>query len=134
MTHTVLVVDDTQTVRHFEQKLLQGAGYRVMLAVDGQEGLEKATKELPDLVLLDINMPIMDGVECCRRLKGNDPTKRIKIIMVTSSDDLVQVRSAFDAGCDAYVTKPIDGEVLLGKVSQLMRFAQARAQLRKLID
>ncbi len=134
MSKTILVVDDTQTVRLFEQKLLEGTGYRVLLATDGRQGLEKAQKVRPDLVLLDINMPNMDGVECCRRLKLSAETNRIKVIMVTSAEDRNQVRQAFDAGCDAYVTKPIDGDELLGKVAQMLRFAQARAELRNLID
>lgn len=134
MCHTILVVDDTQTVRLFEQKLLEEAGHRVLLATNGREGLYKAQQKRPDLVLLDIHMPHMNGVECCRRLKGSAETNRIKVIMVTSSDDMGQVRQAFDAGCDAYITKPIDREELLGKVTQLLRFARARAQLRTLIE
>lgn len=133
MSHMILAVDDTQTVRLFEKKLLESAGYQVLLAADGKDGLEQATKSQPDLVLLDINMPRMNGVDCCRRLKQSAKTERIKVIMVTSEDDMTQVRQAFDAGCDAYVTKPIDGDALLGKVSQLLRFAKARAELRSLI-
>lgn len=133
MPHSILAVDDTEATRFFEQKLLEEAGYQVHHVSDGELGLAMAARMQPDLVLLDVNSPHLDGVECCRQLKQSHKTQRIKVIMLTAEHNLRQVRQAFSAGCDACLTKPIDGQELLGKVSQLLRLSSARQELRHLV-
>ncbi|MDD5310017.1 MAG: response regulator [Deltaproteobacteria bacterium] len=130
MTNRILIVDDTETMRLYEQLLLVGQGYEVEVAVDGLDALEKISRNRPDVVLLDIMMPRMDGIQCCKRIKGEDTTRDVKIVMVTTKSEYEKVKEAFAAGCDDYVTKPIDKNELLSKLQELLRFSQLREILR----
>ena len=130
MKNKILIVDDTETMRLYQQLLLSELGYEVDVAEDGVAGLKKISESKPDLVLLDIMMPRMDGIECCRNIKENDLTRDIKVVMVTTKSEYERVREAFAAGCDDYVTKPIDKTELITKVQELLDFQNLRQLLR----
>lgn len=130
MANKVLIVDDTETMRLAEQMMLAGEGYEIDVADDGVEALNRIAMSRPDLVLLDIMMPRMDGIECCRRIKADERLKDIKVVMVTTKSEYERVKEAFAAGCDDYVTKPIDKNELISKLRDLMKFVSLRELLR----
>jgi CheY-like chemotaxis protein len=130
MASKILIVDDTETMRLFERMLLSGQGYDLDMAENGSEALKKIGEFKPDLVLLDIMMPVMDGIECCRKIKSNEETKQIKVVIVTTKSEYGKVKEAFAAGCDDYVTKPINREELLSKMSELLKFNELRQLLK----
>jgi len=112
----ILLVDDSSTVLLLERMILQKGQYDVVTAKDGQEGVERALSEKPDLILMDVVMPRMDGLEACRRLREQEDTRSIPVIMVTTRDELQGLESGYASGCTDYVTKPINGLELLAKV------------------
>jgi len=112
----ILLVDDSSTVLLMERMILSKSEYDVVTAKDGQEGLEKAAAEKPDLILMDVVMPRMDGFEACRRLREREDTKAIPVIMVTTRGELSSLEAGYSSGCSDYVTKPINGLELLAKV------------------
>ncbi len=112
----ILLVDDSSTVLLMERMILSKNEYDVLTAKDGQEGVEKAISERPDLILMDVVMPRMDGFEACRRLREREETRAIPVIMVTTRGELASVESGYSSGCTDYVTKPINGLELLAKV------------------
>jgi CheY-like chemotaxis protein len=116
----ILLVDDSNTALLMEKMILRGGDYDIAVARDGVEGLEKATTDRPDLILLDCVMPKMDGVETCKRLRSVDATRAIPVIMVTTRAEEHSIERSFLAGCNEYVTKPIDGPELLAKVRGLL--------------
>ncbi len=119
----ILVVDDVpQNVRLLDA-VLSSHGYAVTSAFSGREALEKVTAELPDLILLDIQMPEMDGHEVCRRLRADPATQFLPVVMITSSDSEIRV-DALEAGADDFVTKPFDQQELLARVRSLVRIKQ----------
>lgn len=112
----ILLVDDSTTVLLMERMILSSSAYDVLTARDGQEGVEKATAERPDLILMDVVMPRMDGFEAVRLLRQQDDTRAIPVIMVTTRGELANVEQGYESGCNEYVTKPINGLELLEKV------------------
>jgi DNA-binding response OmpR family regulator len=112
----ILLVDDSSTVLLMERMILSKSPYDLVTARDGWEGVEKAKAERPDLILMDVVMPRMDGFEACRRLRADDETRGIPVIMVTTRGELRSVESGYESGCSDYVTKPINGLELLSKV------------------
>jgi two-component system cell cycle response regulator DivK len=116
MSKRVLVVEDHEENRRILRYLLGSGGYEMLEAVTGDEGVAMAERERPDLILMDIQLPGLDGYEATRRIKGNPELRHIPIIVVTSyalsGDDV----KAFEAGCDAYVTKPFVPRDLLTKI------------------
>jgi len=112
----ILLVDDSSTVLLMERMILSKSQYDVVTAKDGVEGVEKAVAEKPDLILMDVVMPRMDGFEACRKLREQDDTKAIPVIMVSTRGELASVETGYAAGCNEYVTKPINGLELLAKV------------------
>jgi DNA-binding response OmpR family regulator len=112
----ILLVDDSSTVLLMERMILSKSEYDVVTAKDGQEGLDKALAEKPDLILMDVVMPRMDGFEACRRLREREDTKGIPVIMVTTRGELASLETGYASGCSDYVTKPINGLELLAKV------------------
>jgi CheY-like chemotaxis protein len=116
----ILIVDDTRTVLMVEKLMLAGQNCELDTASNGREGLEKAKSYRPDLILLDIIMPEMDGIEACRRLKSDPDTKDITVIMVTTKGEPERVEQALIAGCDDYITKPIDKFELTSKVTKYL--------------
>ncbi len=130
MPSKILIVDDTETMRLYEHMLLSGQGYELTMAENGVEALEKIAEDKPDLVLLDIMMPLMDGIECCKKIKKDPTTKDVKVVMVTTKSEYEKVKEAFAAGCDDYVTKPIDRVELLSKLKELLKFSELKNLLR----
>ena len=117
----ILVVEDTEDNRQILRDLLGMAGYEMIEAHDGAEGVSQATAHKPDLILMDIQMPVMDGYEATRRIKADPELKTIPIIAVTSyalSGDEDKARAA---GCDDYITKPYSPRALLAKINQHLR-------------
>jgi two-component system, OmpR family, alkaline phosphatase synthesis response regulator PhoP len=129
MASKILIVDDTETMRLYEHMLLSGQGYELDMAENGVQALEKIDAFKPDLVLMDIMMPEMDGIECCRRIKSNEKTKNTKVVIVTTKSEYGKVKEAFAAGCDDYVTKPINRVELLSKMGELLKFCELRQLL-----
>ncbi len=116
----ILLVDDSNTVLLMERMVLSKNSYDVVTARDGQEGVEKALNEKPDLILLDVVMPRMDGFEACRRIRSHDATRAIPVIMVTTRGELDSVELGYESGCNDYITKPINGLELLAKVKNCL--------------
>jgi DNA-binding response OmpR family regulator len=112
----ILLVDDSSTVLLMEKMILSKSEYDVVTARDGLEGVEKARCERPDLILMDVVMPRMDGFEAVRKLREDDSTRSIPVIMVTTRGELQSVETGYASGCSDYVTKPINGLELLTKV------------------
>jgi DNA-binding response OmpR family regulator len=112
----VLLVDDSRTSLFMERMILKKEPYDIVTASDGQEGVEKALAERPDLILMDMIMPRMDGLEAVRELRARAETRDIPIIMVTTRGEGDNVEDGFASGVNDYLTKPIDAVVLLAKV------------------
>jgi adenylate cyclase len=119
----ILVVDDLPQNVRLLQAVLTSHGYAVTSASSGREALDRVEGELPDLVLLDIQMPEMDGYEVCRRLRQDPATQFLPIVLVTSSDSEVRV-NAIEAGADDFITKPFNQQELLARVRSLVRIKQ----------
>ena len=117
----VLVVEDEEDILEVIRYNLEQEGYEVISCMDGLEGLEQARKLKPDLVLLDIMLPGMDGVEVCRNLKEGDSTRRIPIIMVTAKGEEIDVVLGLGVGADDYIPKPFKVRELVARVKALLR-------------
>jgi len=115
----ILVVDDTEWNRDLIVQLLEDE-YTVLQAVDGEDGVRVTEQEKPDLILMDLGMPVMDGWEATRKIKANDALKHIPIIAVTSHAMVGDEIDARKAGCDDYLSKPVDDEELLKKIKRLL--------------
>lgn len=116
----VLVVDDNDSLRNFISSLLKDE-YRVLLAADGQEALDVATRQLPDLVVCDVMMPVMDGLEFCQALKAGLATSHIPVILLTAKSLDQQRAQGYDSGADAYIAKPFSEKVLLSRIGNLLK-------------
>ena len=117
---TVLIIDDNNDIRQYEHTLLQD-DYIVMEAVDGKEGLEIAKKEVPDLVICDVMMPVMDGLEFTEQLKTNTATSHIPVIMLTAKNLEEHRAEGYEHGADSYITKPFHSKVLLARIENLLK-------------
>jgi CheY-like chemotaxis protein len=116
----VLLVDDSNTVLLMEKMMLREGGYEVVTARNGVEAVEKARVERPDLILLDVIMPEMNGFEACRRIRAMEATKSVPIIMVTTRSEETFVRSGYESGCNEYITKPFSSVELLSKLRRYL--------------
>jgi len=112
----ILLVEDHQEIWDFLSRRLKRRGYEVVVAQDGQEGLDKARSESPDLLLLDMNLPVMDGWTVARALKSDASTSAIPIIALTAHAMAGDREKAVDAGCDDYHPKPVDFSQLLNQI------------------
>jgi len=115
----ILVVDDTEWNRDLMVQLLEDE-YTILQAVDGEEGVRVAEQQKPDLILMDLGMPVMDGWEATRKIKANDALKHIPIIAVTSHAMVGDEIDARKAGCDDYLSKPVDDEELIRKIKRFL--------------
>lgn len=112
----ILLVDDSRTSLFMESLILKRHHYEVVTAGDGEEAIAKVQTERPDLIVMDVMMPRKTGVEACRALKGDPSTCDIPIILVTTRGEGDNVELGYEAGCNHYVTKPVDGVELIAKV------------------
>ena len=116
----ILLVDDEKDLIETLTFRLEANGYEVIKAYDGQDGLEKARKEKPDLMILDLMLPKMDGYKVCRMLKFDEKYKKIPIIMFTARAQESDIKIGKEVGADAYMTKPFEPQILLGKIKELL--------------
>src|SRR5262245_26804994 len=120
MSKTILMVEDTEDNRQILRDLVGSAGYRLIEAEDGAAGVALAAEHKPDLILMDIQLPVMDGYEATRRIKADPALRHIPIIAVTSYALSGDDEKARQSGCDAYVAKPFSPRELLGKIRELL--------------
>src|SRR5687768_14964011 len=123
----ILLVEDNEMNRDMLSRRLERKGYQVVLAVDGQAGVEMALSEAPDLVLMDMSLPVLDGWEATRRIKAQPGTRHIPVIALTAHAMSSDREKALEAGCDEYDTKPIELPRLLGKMEALLAAAASAA-------
>jgi CheY-like chemotaxis protein len=116
----ILVVEDNEMNRDMLGRRLERRGYQVVIAVDGQEGVDMARSQAPDLILMDMSLPVLDGWEATRQLKGVVETQFIPIIALTAHAMAEDREKALNAGCDDYDTKPVDFQRLIGKMEALL--------------
>ena len=119
----ILLVEDNELNRDMLSRRLARKGYEVVLAGDGAEGVAAATAGRPDLVLMDMSLPVLDGWEATRRLKAAPETRPIPVIALTAHAMSSDREKALEAGCDDYDTKPVELPRLLGKIERLLRAA-----------
>lgn len=112
----ILLVDDSRTSLFMESMILKRHHYEVITAGDGDEAIAKVRTERPDLIVMDVVMPKKTGVEACRALKGDPATRDIPIILVTTRGEGDNIEKGYEAGCSHYVTKPVDGALLIARV------------------
>jgi len=117
----ILLVDDSETVLLIEQMILKEEPYQLITAKNGKEGVEKALETRPDLILMDVVMPEMNGFEAVRWLRQRDATRAVPIVMVTTKAEAESMEAGYQSGCSDYITKPIDSTELLTKVRHILR-------------
>jgi two-component system sensor histidine kinase/response regulator len=130
----VLVVDDIPKNLQVVGTMLRNEGYEVMAATSGADALEGVRVQVPDLILLDLMMPEMDGLEVCRRLKADPAVRGIPIIFLTASNEMEQLVKGFEAGAVDYITKPFNAPELLARVRTHLELRHARERLREMND
>jgi len=127
----ILVVDDNEANRDILARRLEANGYAIVMAADGEEALATARDKLPDLILLDIMMPKMDGLEVCRQLKADKSLPFMPIILVTARTDTKDVVAGLDIGGDEYLTKPVDQAALVARVRSILRIKELHDTVHK---
>ncbi len=127
---TVLIVDDNDDMRRYLRTLLTGK-YYVTEAADGESGLRVARESVPDIIVSDVMMPVMDGLQFCRKIKDDTMTSHIPVILLTARSTEDQQVEGLSSGADAYMTKPFSASLLLARIDNLLK---SRAQLRHLFD
>jgi len=120
MSKKVLIVDDEPGIIVALQFLMEQNGYTTMVAFSGEEAVEAVTRHHPDLILLDIMLPVVDGFEVCQRIRENPEWNDIRIVLVTALGSEANVTKGLDLGADAYVTKPFSNADLVAKVKELL--------------
>lgn len=124
-TQKILLVDDSMTTLFMEEMILNGR-YDIVKASNGEEAIVKAKVERPDLILLDVIMPKLDGFSACRALRAQEETRVTPIIMVTTRGEEENVERGYESGCNDYITKPINSLELIAKVENLLGPAGGR--------
>ena len=117
----ILVVEDEEDIQELLEYTLQGAGYRVDVTDRGEEALELVAEQAPSLVVLDLMLPGLDGLEVCRRLKRDDVTRELPVILLTAKGEEEDIIAGFEAGADDYVTKPFSPRVLTARVAAVLK-------------
>lgn len=115
---TCLVVDDSKVIRRVARRILEELSFEIQEAVDGQDAWEQCQESMPDVVLLDWNMPVMSGIDFLRKLRASDGTQPI-VVFCTTENDMMHIRAAIEAGADEYIMKPFDREIIESKFSQV---------------
>ncbi|TNE78773.1 MAG: response regulator transcription factor [Bacteroidetes bacterium] len=117
----ILVVDDEPDILEFIEYNLKREGYDVVLATNGQEGIDKAKVEKPDLIILDVMMPVLDGIEACRRMREMEEFKSTFIVFLTARSEEYSEIAGFNVGADDYIAKPIKPRVLISRINAILR-------------
>lgn len=117
----ILVVDDSPTQLKLEVNALEGAGYEIVTAVDGEDALEKAAAEKPDMMVLDVIMPKLNGFQVCRKIKKTEDLKHIKILLCTSKNQESDIFWGKQQGSDGYIVKPFNTDDLLAQVKEILK-------------
>jgi PleD family two-component response regulator len=132
LAQRILVVEDDPNIRQVLKLQLEGAGYDVGTVEDGLKALEEVSRNTPDLILLDIMMPKMDGYEVCRRLKADFETSRIPVIMLTAKSTPIEKVEGFECGANDYVTKPYIAKELLARVKAVLQWSRTQREANPL--
>jgi CheY-like chemotaxis protein len=127
MPKKILSIDDSKMVHMVVTRTLKPLDVEVITAVNGQEGIEKAEKEKPDLILLDATMPVMDGIEALAALKANPATKDIPVLMLSADSGKDNVERAMQLGALKFITKPFTGDALVASLSEFIDLGQKAA-------
>jgi len=117
----ILLVEDNEMNRDMLSRRLTRNGYEVFIAIDGQQGVDMALSERPDIILMDMSLPVIDGWEATRRIKANDATRGLPVIALTAHAMAGDREKAMEVGCDDYDTKPVEIARLLGKIAALLK-------------
>ena len=120
----ILLVDDDEMSRDMLSRRLIRRGFEVIVAVDGKQGVEAARREKPDIVLMDMSLPVMDGWEATRSIKSDDATRNVSVIGLSARTMSADRDKAIEAGCDDYDIKPIEFDRLVGKIERLLGLAK----------
>jgi two-component system alkaline phosphatase synthesis response regulator PhoP len=120
MAHSILIAEDEPNIVTSLEFLLRGAGYEVAVARNGAEAIELTEKLRPDLIVLDVMLPAVNGFEVCRRIRENRATRKVRVLMLTAHGRESEMEKGLAAGADAYMTKPFATRELLGKVAELL--------------
>jgi two-component system, cell cycle response regulator DivK len=123
----VLLVEDNEMNRDMLSRRLIRRGFQVVFAMDGQQGIDLAHSERPDIILMDMSLPVIDGWEATRRLKADDSTRSVPVIGLTAHAMSGDREKAIEAGCDDYDTKPVELDRLIGKIERLLGTAKDEA-------
>ena len=121
MSKKILLVEDEEDLAYAISMRLETTGYQVLLSNDGQDALNKARSEKPDLIILDIMLPKIDGFKVCRMLKFDEKYKRIPIIILTARAQQQDERIGYEVGANAFLTKPFEPKVLMDKIEELLK-------------
>ena len=121
MQQTILIVDDSGIIRRMVGLILRNSGYQILQAADGQEGFEVARTHKPDLVIMDIEMPVMNGIESTRRIKTDPETKQIPVLMLTALGREEDIRHSMEAGCSGFLNKPIGETELVSAIQAILQ-------------
>lgn len=130
MANKILVVDDEKTIRVLIRKILENEQYEVIESTNGYEAVESAKKENPDVILLDMKMPVMDGIETCRRLRADEKTKNIPILVITALGETKM--EAIKAGVDDFINKPFDTEEVIIRVKSMLKIKNLTDGLQRI--
>jgi putative two-component system response regulator len=128
---TILIADDNAVIRNLIVQFIEEEGYRTLVAANGREALALVQRELPDLVLLDVTMPDMDGYAVCRQIKEHEQTALIPVTMLTVMDDLEHRRQGLEAGADDFLSKPFDQHLLRARIRSQLRTKRITDQLER---
>ena len=131
MAEKILVADDEQEIRDLLEHFLKGRGYEVVLASDGHQALKLAAEENPQVIILDIKMPGLDGLEVCKRLKEKEQTKLIPVIVITGFED--NKMAALNIGADDFVNKPFDMAEISSRVKSALRIRHLTNELERAV-
>jgi two-component system alkaline phosphatase synthesis response regulator PhoP len=130
---TILIVDDEEDIRELVELNLAQEGYKVLSCETGEQALEIAVSKLPELIVLDLMLPGIDGLEVCKKLKSNIKTENIPIVMLTAKGEETDIVTGLELGADDYVTKPFKGKVLVARVRRILRRTAALSEADSII-
>lgn len=122
----ILLVDDVKLFLEVEKRLLEQSPLQILTSCDGEDALRIVRKERPSLVVMDINMPRMDGIECCRAIKSDNDIAATPVMIVTNASDADDLQRSWKAGCDDFIVKPIDGKLFLEKTHRFLHVIDRR--------